>query len=290
MAKRLQNDPIIQSDIEAYLQGYSDFSFELQVLKELNDLEFQCEHGGTYEDPITNKPREFDIRALLNYPICGVRPNYIRVHLSVECKNIRDNYPFVTHCVTRKEHESYNDLIHTFESKYTSPATSSPAKIVRNPHHNLYPTGNYVAKSTDQVGREAGGKNEITATDGGIFEKISQAINSAKDLVWEAYGKDTGKFEYLTLVCPVLIIPDSVLWQVKYADDGTRIGQPELTDHVTYFIGHEWTAGVPPYGISYSMSHLEILTFSKIKTFARSYLWNYIRQCESHWEKLTADD
>jgi hypothetical protein len=212
------------------------------------------------------------------------------VHLSVECKNIRDNYPFVAHCVTRKERESYTELIHAFEPDYTSPATSSSAKVVRNPQHNLYPKGNYVAKSTDQVGREVGGRNEITATDGGIFEKISQAINSAKDLVWEAYAKDTDKSEYLTLVCPVLIIPDSVLWQVKYTDDGSRIGPPELTDHVTYYIGHEWTVGVPPYEISYSMSHLEILTFSKIRIFVSSYLWNYIRQCESQWEKLTADD
>jgi hypothetical protein len=34
------------------------------VLKELGDLKLRCQHGGTYDDPVTGKSREFDIRAL----------------------------------------------------------------------------------------------------------------------------------------------------------------------------------------------------------------------------------
>jgi hypothetical protein len=58
------------------------------VLKELTDLRLMCQHGETYEDPITKKSREFDIRALMY----GAESVYI--HLSLECKNIRNNCVF----------------------------------------------------------------------------------------------------------------------------------------------------------------------------------------------------
>ena len=35
---QLKSNPITQSDIEEYLAGQADFSFELRVLKELVDL------------------------------------------------------------------------------------------------------------------------------------------------------------------------------------------------------------------------------------------------------------
>jgi hypothetical protein len=89
---KLLTDPISQSDIEEYLKDYSDFSFELNVLNELQNLGLMCQHGGTYNDPLTGKSREFDIRAIYQYwPI--------KIHLSVECKNIRNNFPLVMHCL-----------------------------------------------------------------------------------------------------------------------------------------------------------------------------------------------
>ena len=60
---KLLPDPITQSDLEEYLSDYADFSFELRVLKVLTDLKLQCQHGGTYEDPVTGKSREFDIKS-----------------------------------------------------------------------------------------------------------------------------------------------------------------------------------------------------------------------------------
>ena len=65
-SKQLKSDQITRVDIEEYLADYADFSFELRVLKELTDLKIKCQHGGTYEDPITKKSREFDIRALMH--------------------------------------------------------------------------------------------------------------------------------------------------------------------------------------------------------------------------------
>jgi hypothetical protein len=55
LMSKLLTDPISQSDIEEYLKDYSDFSFELNVLNELQNLGLMCQHGGTYNDPLTGK-------------------------------------------------------------------------------------------------------------------------------------------------------------------------------------------------------------------------------------------
>lgn len=263
---KLNQNPIGQSDIEEYLKDYSDFNFELRVLKQLRELKLVCQHSGTYDDPITNKSREFDIRALWEeLPF--------RIHLSIECKNIQDNFPLVTHCLERTYNESYNDLIHTYEPfKYNDlSAVNSSSRVIRQESgHSLYLRGEYVAKSADQVGRDT--KNVITATDGGVFDKISQAINSASDLISQAADIEIiNNADLLTFVCSVLVVPDGKLWQIKYKDDGQMIGSPQQVNHVSYYIGKEWSVG-KPFALTYKLSHLEIITFSEIKSFFNTYL------------------
>lgn len=63
MAKQLKQTPISGADLIEFLNNQSDFSFEIQTLRSLNDRGFLCQHGGTFDDPTTKKPREFDIRA-----------------------------------------------------------------------------------------------------------------------------------------------------------------------------------------------------------------------------------
>ena len=79
MASKLLPDPINQTDIEEYLNDYADFSFELRVLKELVDLKLQCQHGGTYDDPITGKSREFDSSSLSSVTFTHKRPFHTAV-------------------------------------------------------------------------------------------------------------------------------------------------------------------------------------------------------------------
>jgi hypothetical protein len=269
MAK-LSPTPIAQHDIEEYLNNYSDFSFELRVLKALVDLGLQCQHGGTYEDPITGKSREFDIRALL-------QDGFIRVHLSVECKNLQENYPLVVHCLERTANEAYNSIIHTFEPPFDRDLlipSLEPGISIKTSKNTLYPQREYVAKSSDQVGRN-NASGTIEATDGGVFDRISQAINSAKDLISDAYYLDASKQDYFSLIAPVLVVPDGMLWQVKYSDDGTVLGSATRVNHVSYFIGKEWTSGGIP-SLDYSLSHLEIVSFSQIPHFINNYLRGYV--------------
>lgn len=291
---KLLHDPITLTDIEEYLANYADFTFELRVLKELTSLNLQCQHGGTYDDPVTGKSREFDIRALSirTRPYKSQRM-LIRLHLSVECKNLHDNFPLVLHCLKRKKNESYNELIYTsdpekrYESGSMAAALESNVKSIRAVKLTLYPEEEYVAKSADQIGRR--GDRTIIANDGGVFEKISQAINSSRDLISAANDLEANeKTEFLTFVCPVLVVPDSTLWQVKYSDDGARTGPPEPVKHVTYFIGKEWSVGSHLQRLSYSISHLEILTFSEINNFVTQYLTNYLNSIydEVNWGGL----
>lgn len=282
---KLLPDPITLSDVKKYLNNYSDFSFELQVLKKFVDLGFDCSHGGTYEDPVTSKSREYDIRALL-------QKKSIRVHLSIECKNIRENFPLVVHCLERKENESYNELIFTFEPKIPTQQVgpiSLPlpsvfmenCRSIRVQQFSLYPKKQFVAKTTDQIGKRQD-NGEITANDGELFDKISQAINSSIDLISKAYYLDTDIFPvYLTFVCPVLIIPDSSLWQAKYSDDGEQIGEPEQINHISYYIGKEWTVSGELRPLIYTLSHLEIVTYSEIQNFVDKYLGDYVTLCSA---------
>jgi hypothetical protein len=62
MAK-LKRDPINARDLEDFVANNSDFDFEMKVLAKLRSLDFECEHSGTYQDPVTHKARQFDIRA-----------------------------------------------------------------------------------------------------------------------------------------------------------------------------------------------------------------------------------
>ncbi len=60
MAK-LKTDPITPADLVEFLNTTSDFGFEIKVMKVLAGLGFKLKHGGTYIDPVTEKPRQFDI-------------------------------------------------------------------------------------------------------------------------------------------------------------------------------------------------------------------------------------
>lgn len=52
------------NEIVEWLDKQSDFSLEMQVFSHTHKEGFQTvENGGTYEDPVTYLPRQFDIRA-----------------------------------------------------------------------------------------------------------------------------------------------------------------------------------------------------------------------------------
>src|SRR3989337_2844914 len=100
---RLKDDPITAQDFVDFVNHDSDFAFEMRVLAQLRELGFECSHSGTYRDPVTEKFRQYDIRAVKHQ-------NQSTLALAVECKNFRPNYPILLSAVPRTLPEAFHDL------------------------------------------------------------------------------------------------------------------------------------------------------------------------------------
>ena len=119
-----------------------------------------------------------------------------------------------------------------------------------------------VGKQTDQVGKsEAGG--EWFGNDQETFEKVSQALNSAHDLIVES---TTGRSPYTRVVLPVLVVPNDRLWQVEYAADGAIWRGPQQVRRTTLFVDQLFRlkANYLDTDVKYRISHLEIVTFDEL--------------------------
>lgn len=266
MAK-LKSAPIVQSDLLEYLSSYSDFSFELAVLKMLRECGLECEHGGHYEDPVTNKSREFDIRARKTI-------NQYRIRLAIECKNIRENFPILISCAQRHEQESYHQIALLSEPRSNSLMITplihrSRARTLSIcGQHSLYKVHEPVGKSTVQVGR--GTDNTISASDSDLYEKWGQCLSSVKDLIdsvyWDGGGEDPEKV-CMSAVFPFVVVPNGRLWIVSYDEDGNRISDPMPTDRCSCFIGKDYEMRTDVAKAWMSLSHVEIVTYDGMRSF-----------------------
>src|SRR5260370_14741417 len=76
----------------------------MRVLSEFTRLGFECAHSGTYQDPVTQRVRQYDIRAIKKRNACDLT-------LAVECKNVRENYPMLVTAVPRRRTEAFHEVI-----------------------------------------------------------------------------------------------------------------------------------------------------------------------------------
>lgn len=245
---KLKSDPITHSDLIEYLDNHSDFSFEIETLKALITPGFSCEHGGTYEDPAMQIPREYDIRAILQMDARFLR-------LAIECKNLRPNFPLLISCLPRRPEEAFHELSISVNPRTEfqtengitqrlarkALAMISHAQIHRFKNtDSLYHIGQSVGKSCDQVGRS---KNdaEIISGDSGIYNKWSQALSSAHDLISLILsdGKRNG-MPSASLVLPVVVVPNDRLWCVQFNSEGNRISDPTLVNRCSFFVNREY--------------------------------------------------
>ena len=254
MAK-LKHEKININDINDYLDNYSDFSFEISVLEKLTSAGFICEHSGTYSDPITNKTREFDIRAfkeeLLSENIT------FRFCLAVECKNIQENCPLIIHCMKRTEQEAYNDLILSLYDEMSFGELRWSQRIKLEGDKTFYQQGIFVGKSCDQVGRFAS-NHKITGYDADVFDKISQAVNSTYDLFQYNHKIGQKNHTFISFVLPILVVPNDRIWTIGYDRNGSILEGPKTQKKLSYYIAKKWIAGAGTSHEKYWVSHLEI--------------------------------
>jgi hypothetical protein len=62
MAK-FRESSVEATDLIEYLTSQDDFDLELFVYRTAKEAGLEVSHGGSYEDPVTNKARQYDIRA-----------------------------------------------------------------------------------------------------------------------------------------------------------------------------------------------------------------------------------
>ena len=260
----MTNRSLCQS-LNEYIDEHGDFSFELKTVSALTDAGIECEHGGLYEDPVTKKSREFDIRAVID-------SSPFRVFLPIECKNLRENYPLLVMSTPRREREAYHEILVRRDLKHNDPyglsvnAFEAHAIEIRiqgkfSRYGELLPVG----KSLAQVGRTSNGA--LTSNDEQVFDRCSQALASAADLVADAYSHLESAENTATAIVPVLVVPDNRLWQAEFDAVGGVSSHPRQVEHATFYLGKHYSTNNLA-GPGYTVSHLEIMTLSGLTTFA----------------------
>ena len=282
---KLRDDRITKKDLEEYTDKYSDFSFEMKVLNCFPDT-FKVNHGGTYEDPVSGKFREFDIRAKYSFN----RPHTHNIYMAVEAKNIQENFPLLISCVPRLKEEAYHHLI---ISKYKVGQFSGfpehgKVSVVRPDNNKFYRSNDFVGKSLDQIGRRDHHDKELVGNDSDIYSKWSQAVNSSFELAETAYYEsyDHQSKVFISFVMPIVVIPDNTLWIAKYDHEGNRIGEIKQNEECQYYIGNKFELGDKISGKEIVLTHLHIMTFSRFNKFVNeveNYSDSIFPQSEIHF-------
>ena len=77
---------------------------------------------------------------------------------------------------------------------------------------------------------------------------------------------------FISLVLPILVVPDGALWKVDYCEDGARDSDPVQVDRCSFFIGRDYEAGDRVRGSNLTISHLEFVTLSGLDDLTKSVL------------------
>lgn len=258
------------ADLAVYVETMSDFGFELQVLRALIEEKWTCEHGGTYDDPISGKPRQFDLRVSFSL-------GHTTICLAIECKHLRPEAPLLLLSVPRVAKEAFhNVIVSRAPVKRTildSPLREEAARVFRLEYdESVYRVGSPVGKSCAQVWRD--GKGSLKASDSDVYEKWSQAVASSRALVKQAErrAEDMRSDREWAAVIPIVVVPDETLWHVHYDGKGVLKEGPVQLDHLPFFIERQTRPHLSFDNFDYNISHLEFATrkglLARLRQFA----------------------
>jgi len=241
-----EKKPVTTLDIRRFVEENDDFGFEMKVAAEIkNTLPVDVFHGATYADPITEKPRQFDLRF-------RVKNDRKTLYFAVECKNIDLANPVVICGRIAESKENFHDIIVSRGMRNIAAASIQKAT------GRLYRSGEFVGKSV--LKRDSRGRSN----DSEIYDRWSQALASAHDLVEEASkigsGLDTSNFG---AVFPWIVVPDGALWAANYDGSGRLTEDPKPSNRCRYFVGHN--CAIKGRSEQVCLSHVEFLTFQGLK-------------------------
>lgn len=230
---------ITAEDLLGYITSKDDFAFEREVFHKAVGLGLSAKHAGLYEDPVTNKPRQFDIRASKT-----VRDQAIS--LAIECKGLDVTFPLLVSCVPRTRDETFHDVLYTSD---VAGAGGSYARVKRF-EGAPYQEGERVGKAMRQIRRDT--KGDLNGGDE-VFDKWMQALASSAELITDAERQlryPTGKTSKQVAVLPILVVSDNTLWVADYASNGRLQSAPCTASDVTFYLGREYE--IPRHGLKYT--------------------------------------
>ena len=261
--------PITDRDIEEYLQTRSDFDLELFIYRTLQDNGCLATHGGTYIDPIAQKARQYDLRAVWELHRGHAQLPLCRLALAIECKSLSSDAPLLVSRVPRPTDDACHELIHSWLRQN---GRDNLAQVLRpEGPRGIYRPGDPTGKRTAQVSRLTGGGFKDNDRD--PYDKWSQALASAADLVRDSVTAASDGQQALSLVLPVLVVSDGTLWVADYSEAGTRHGAAHAADAVELFVDREYTWELPalPEVQLYRISHLHIYTRAGFEAFVQDF-------------------
>jgi len=229
-------------------------------------IEFEPpEHGGTYTDPDMDKPRQFDYRCRI-WSIDPSDESRKCVLMTVECKNLNPSLPLVISGRPRTTEEAYADFI---ESHWTKTPGLRTSRTRKKSFRRFYKAGEFVGKSylRPKADDKTGGWKTDREQSKDVYERWSQAVQSSFDLATSGcYLARDHKCEFvLSLVLPVVVVPDGTLWIASYNEQGLIEGDPCCVDECKYFVGRKFEIGFPNELHDIRISHIHFVTMTGLR-------------------------
>ena len=111
----------------------------------------------------------------------------------------------------------------------------------------------------------------ISGSDSEVFDKISQALSSAFDIIKFAGNGFVGKEGFhVAAVVPLLVVPAGTLWTIKYDNNGNLFEEPTPVPRVSYYCGKTWDFRMD-FVSEYTLTHLEIVTSDHFSDFLKTF-------------------
>jgi hypothetical protein len=239
-----------------------------EIIRLVPNLE--SEHAGTYIDPISMKPRQFDFR-------CVIWRKEQSLQFALECKNLSKDFPVVVCGTKRSSEDAFHEIIESRNGLFVKPNVAvydGPYSITRKvANAAIYREGEFVGKSIIKLKPKSGQSGGYTTeADTDIYERWTQALSSSYDLCKAAtnYAQARGDVHFFTATIPVVVLSNESLWILNYDTDGVVRTEPFQTDHCRFFVGRRlkltgWEATE-----MFSLSHIHFCTLSGLKSWMDS--------------------
>lgn len=266
---------ITTTDIRNVITKEDDFGHEMRVGHVIaNHPMIKVQHGGTYTDSVTQKPRQFDYR-------CWIRKENACLALAVECKNLGSSLPLVVCGRRRPEDEAFHDLIESRQGTFKrhSATFAGLSSVTRRVNHDnaYYASKNFVGKSLVRIQTDK--KPMVRSSDSDVYDKWAQALSSAVELATSACesAKIFSVSHFYTAVVPIVVVPDDLLWKVIYEENGNVSLEPAQVNECELFVGRSIEVSGPkgkPWFQQFTFSHVHFLTLTGFSSYLSKMIIN----------------